>query len=269
MAPAAGWRGDGSGAGGAPAAGAAAWRSWASPEKRAASVEAVSGGASITRPPCADRCTVSPAKSRCTSAAEGSGPGPDAAGAGAAEPVLHRRPGEHEAIGRIELLHRQRGLGGPVLDPLRLVEDDEIRPPGADEIQIADELLVVRDEEPPPPPADPAGAPQGVAGGDRLRGLAEAHVVGEQEPPVRKEPLHGLALVGVESLLERADRLHEAVQVPAALDGARGAPAILQEQGVERGLAPIVPEHAEEVVHELEPPRRPPGAPPPASRPRL
>src|SRR3989304_1181704 len=84
MGPAAGWRGDGSGADGPPAAGAAAWRSWAIPEKGAASVEAVSGGASITRPPCAARCTVSPAKSRCTSAAEGSGPGRGAARAGGA-----------------------------------------------------------------------------------------------------------------------------------------------------------------------------------------
>jgi hypothetical protein len=33
------------------AAAAAAWSSWAIPAKRAASVEAVSGGASITRPP--------------------------------------------------------------------------------------------------------------------------------------------------------------------------------------------------------------------------
>src|SRR5947207_2214169 len=41
------------------------------PAKSAASVEAVSGGASITRPPCGVRCTVSPAKSFWTSLADG------------------------------------------------------------------------------------------------------------------------------------------------------------------------------------------------------
>jgi hypothetical protein len=88
-------------------------------------------------------------------------------------------------------------------------------------------------------------------------GEGTRHSYPRHPTPTRRSPSgSGLALVGVESLLERAGRLREAVQVPAALDGARGAPSILQEQGVERGLALIVPEHAEEVVHEIEPPRR-------------
>src|SRR5712691_8506865 len=50
------------------------------PANRAASVEAVSGGASITRPPWAVRCTVRPAKSFWTSTADGGGAGSGAPG---------------------------------------------------------------------------------------------------------------------------------------------------------------------------------------------
>ena len=42
--------------------------------------------------------------------------------------VLDRRAGQHERIGRRQRLHRARRLGVPVLDPLRLVEDDDVRP---------------------------------------------------------------------------------------------------------------------------------------------
>ena len=53
------------------------------PEKSAASVDAVSGGASITRPPCAVRCTVRPEKSFCTSCAKAGRSGSVGTGAGA------------------------------------------------------------------------------------------------------------------------------------------------------------------------------------------
>ena len=46
--------------------------------------------------------------------------------------------------------------------------------------------------------ADPAGAPEDVAAGDRLRGLAQPHVVGQEEPAGREEPLDALALIGIE-----------------------------------------------------------------------
>ena len=52
------------------------------------------------------------------------------------------------------------------------------------------------------PAADPAGAPEDVAAGDRLRGLAQPHVVGQQEPPGLQEPLHALALIGIERALQ-------------------------------------------------------------------
>jgi len=42
-----------------------------------------------------------------------------------------------------------------------------------------------------------------VARGDRLRGLAEAHVVGEQQASRKQEALHAFPLVGVEATFER------------------------------------------------------------------
>ncbi len=41
--------------------------------------------------------------------------------------VLERRAGQHEGVGRAQLLDPPRGLGLPVLDPLRLVENDDVR----------------------------------------------------------------------------------------------------------------------------------------------
>ena len=46
--------------------------------------------------------------------------------------------------------------------------------------------------------ADAAGPPEDVAAGDRLGGLAQPHVVGQQQAARRQEPLDPLALVGVE-----------------------------------------------------------------------
>lgn len=62
---------------------AAACSSWAIPAKSAASVEAVSGGASIARPPLMVLCTLSPAKSLCMSPAEGGSVASGVAGVGA------------------------------------------------------------------------------------------------------------------------------------------------------------------------------------------
>ena len=138
------------------------------------------------------------------------------------EPVLHRRAGQHQTVRRIQALHRQRRLRRPVLDPLRLVEHDDVRRPVANDVDVANELLVVAQEESAPTrlergaalggrpvddgggrvgeglpltkplrlerggdddeaTADAAGVPEGVAGGDRLRGLAETHVVGKEQ----------------------------------------------------------------------------------------
>ena len=213
------------------------------------------------------------------------------------DPVLHRRPGQDQTEGRIELLHREGGLGRPVLDSLGLVEHDEVRVPVADDSQIAEELFIVDHEEPAaarverraalagvavdhgggrvgeePPLAEPLGlerggddeqptpdaarVPERVAGGDGLRGLPEAHVVGEEEPPAREEPLDGLSLVRVEALLERPERLLETVEVARALARARDSPAVFLKQSVECGFAAPIPEHGEEFIHDLPPPPR-------------
>ncbi len=61
--------------------------------------------------------------------------------------VLHRRAGEHQAIGGRQALDRQGGLGRPVLDALRLVEHDEVRGPEANRLQVAEDLLIIDDED--------------------------------------------------------------------------------------------------------------------------
>ena len=206
------------------------------------------------------------------------------------DPVLHRRSRQDQAIRGVELLHGQRGLGRPVLDPLSLIQNDEVRVPVADHVQVADQLLVVGHQEsaaafaecraPLPgvaidhggggvgeelplakplrlerggddqePSAETAGVPEGVARGDRLRGLPETHVVGEQEPSTREEPLDSFSLVRVESLLQGPERLLQAAQVHGALEGALGATPVLLKHRVEGGFAVSIPERFEETVH--------------------
>ena len=52
---------------------------------------------------------------------------------------------------------------------------------------------------------DPPGAPEDVACRDRLRRLAQSHVVGEQQPSQGQEPLHAFALIGVEGSFQALD----------------------------------------------------------------
>jgi hypothetical protein len=59
--------------------------------------------------------------------------------------VLERRAGQDEGIGAVDALQGARGNGVPVLDPLRLVDDDDLGRPGGDQVEIGLELLVVRD----------------------------------------------------------------------------------------------------------------------------
>ena len=62
--------------------------------------------------------------------------------------VLDRRAGENERIGRCQRLHRARRLGLPVLDALRLVQDDDVGLQRAVDVGgVDDDLLVVHHRE--------------------------------------------------------------------------------------------------------------------------
>jgi len=62
--------------------------------------------------------------------------------------VLQRRAGEDEGVGRAQRLDLARGLGVPVLDPLRLVEDHDFGGQHlVDGFGVAEHLLVVDDGE--------------------------------------------------------------------------------------------------------------------------
>ena len=67
---------------------------------------------------------------------------------GLVDPVLERRAGEDEGVGRDERLHLPRGLGLPVLDALGLVENDHVGLEKAvDVVGVAHHLLVVDERE--------------------------------------------------------------------------------------------------------------------------
>ena len=55
--------------------------------------------------------------------------------------------------------------------------------------------------------ADAAGPPEDVAAGDRLGGLAQPHVVGQQQAARRQEPLDALALIRVKRSLQALECL--------------------------------------------------------------
>ena len=70
--------------------------------------------------------------------------------------------------------------------------------------------------------------------------LPEPHVVGQEEPPAREEPLDALALIGVESLLESPECSPETPHVTGALDRSHGPSPVLLQQRVERRFgAPV------------------------------
>ena len=52
-------------------------------------------------------------------------------------------------------------------------------------------------------------SPEGMAGGDGLRRLAEPHVVAEEQPPIREGPPHSLLLIRIELPLESLRQLLE------------------------------------------------------------
>ena len=76
--------------------------------------------------------------------------------------VLERRAGEHEGVPALELLHRIRGLGLPVLDALGLVEDHDVGPERVEKlVAVRHDLLVVAEREEGMAPV--GGEPRGVA----------------------------------------------------------------------------------------------------------
>ena len=225
------------------------------------------------------------------------------------EPVLHRRAGQHEAVRRIQALHGERGPGRPVLDPLGLVEHDDVRRPLANDVEVANKLLVVAQKESAPArlergaalagraldegggsvgeelplakplrlergghhdeaTADAAGVPERVAGGDRLRGLAETHVVGQEQAPAREEPFDAVALIGIERLLEGAQRVVQVLPGARGLDlarepralfaaAARAVPARRCRRGARQAIDPRAPAAAA-TLRELGPSSRRP-----------
>jgi len=56
--------------------------------------------------------------------------------------VFHRRAGEHEAARAVDPSHRLGGAGRPVLDALRLIEDEQIHPPLLDRRQITVQAII-------------------------------------------------------------------------------------------------------------------------------
>ena len=63
------------------------------------------------------------------------------------EAILERRPGKDDGVWRGDALDAAGGAGGPVLDALRFIEDDEVGPPRPDQVEVAVDGVVVGDLE--------------------------------------------------------------------------------------------------------------------------
>ena len=159
------------------------------------------------------------------------------------EAVLQRRAGQHDRVLRRELLDRPRGARLPVLDALRFVQNDQVRPPAMDRFQVAMQHFVVDDFEERVGLVEAlAGGGEaldddGVAGGElldflfplvlerggcddedafdaggrgedfrrrqRLDRLAQPHVVRQQRPPRPRREKRTAPLVRIEPHLQK------------------------------------------------------------------
>ena len=63
------------------------------------------------------------------------------------QPVLQRRAGEDDGVGRGDLLDAAGDARVPVLDALGLVEDDQVGRPGVDQVEVGVDGVVVDDLE--------------------------------------------------------------------------------------------------------------------------
>ena len=149
---------------------------------------------------------------------------------------------EESPAARVE---RRAALDGSAIDDGRR----SIR----EELPLAKPLRLERGWDHEQPTADASGAPEDMARGDGLRGLAEAHVIGKEQTPTHEEPPDSLALVRIERLLEAPQRFAQLCDASGALDLARKAPAVFLEQRVQRRLGAPVPEEAQQQVHDRQP----------------
>ncbi len=218
------------------------------------------------------------------------------------DPVLHRRAGQDQTIAGRQPLDRERRLGRPVLDPLRLVEHDQFRVPALDDLEVAEQLFIIDDQEPflafgvgglaflgravddldrqvgkhlpfagplrleagrrdDQAAANAAGPLEDVAAGDRLGGLSQPHIVGQQQAASRQESLDPLALIGVKRALHALERLahlrsaqasfHERFQVLALALEQRSQRRVVRDPVGTGGRHDL-----EQVFDQFEPPGR-------------
>ena len=159
------------------------------------------------------------------------------------QPVLQRRAGQHDGVGRGDLLDAAGGARVPVLDALGLVEDDQVGRPRVDQVEIAMNGVVIGDlEEGVGGEVDLAAGAQAaddldgavaealdlalplvlergraddqdaldaeepghdLGGGDGLDGLAQAHLVADQAAAGPRGEQDALALVIVQRHFEQ------------------------------------------------------------------
>ncbi len=90
-----------------------------------------------------------------------------------------------------------------------------------------------RDDE---PASDPPAPPEDVARGDRLRGLAQAHIVGQEEPTGGQEPSDAFALIGVERAFQAPKSVADLGRGRRLLDDQLESMALVDEQGAKRRI---------------------------------
>ena len=94
------------------------------------------------------------------------------------------------------------------------------------------------DDQPAP---DAPGPPEDVARGDRLRGLAQAHVVGQEQSSRRQEALDPLALIRVERPLQALERRLQLGGGHRLLHDPFQPLALADQEGAEGRVGPVTP----------------------------
>src|SRR5579885_1318757 len=157
--------------------------------------------------------------------------------------VLERRSGQHQCMRTLDALERPRRNGVPILDPLGLVRDHDVGTPGLNELEVPGECLVVGDlaESRLRVASHPRGATsiddqrlplrearnlplplvlerggthheyllgaemprEQLHGCERLDGLAESHLIGDETAPRASGEQGTLGLVRIQRRLQQ------------------------------------------------------------------
>lgn len=92
-----------------------------------------------------------------------------------------------------------------------------------------------------------------MTGGNRLRRLAETHVIGKEQAPLHQESFDAVMLIAIERVLEGTERTVQLLPGPRGLALPRKSRAVLLQQRMQGRLAVALAERREQSLHERQP----------------